>query len=333
MISPFKNFGIVGAGAWGSALAVSLQCSGQNVTLWARQPAFAAELTKNRENKAYLPGIALAPTLKITASLSDLSACNALIIAVPAQNLRKICKDLAPHLTSPSSPLILATKGIELTSHRLMSEVVAECLPQHPVFILSGPSFAGEVAQGLPTALTLAGESGGEQLAQAMSSQSLRLYTTDDIIGTQIGGAIKNVLAIACGIVMGRGLGENARAALITRGLAEMTRLGAALGARPETLMGLSGIGDIVLTCSSPKSRNTSLGVELGQGKTLDDILATRKNVAEGVATATAAWSLAQHHGVDMPVVSAVDRILRDKAGIDDMIKELLARPLRNETL
>jgi glycerol-3-phosphate dehydrogenase (NAD(P)+) len=204
-------------------------------------------------------------------------------------------------------------------------------MPGHPLFILSGPSFAHEVAQGLPAALTLAGESGCEELARAMTSATLRLYTTDDIIGTQIGGAVKNVLAIACGIVMGRRMGENARAALMTRGLAEMMRLGTALGARHETLMGLSGLGDVVLSCSSMQSRNMSLGAALGEGKNLDEILASRKNVTEGVTTAAAALSLAYHHGVDMPVTSAVDRILREKASIDTVIAELLTRPLRNE--
>jgi len=212
-----------------------------------------------------------------------------------------------------------------------MSEIVAEELPQHPIFVLSGPSFATEVTRGLPTALTLAGETGGENLAQAMSSTTFRLYTTDDIIGTQIGGAIKNVLAIACGIVTGREMGENARAALITRGLAEIVKLGVGLGARSETLMGLSGLGDVVLTCSSPQSRNMSLGIALGRGESLASILSSRSGVTEGISTATAALGLARRHGIDMPVVSAVDRILRDKASIDDMIAELLARPLRNE--
>ena len=239
---------------------------------------------------------------------------------------------MAPLLTKPTS-LIIASKGIELTTHRLMSEIVAQELPQHPLFILSGPSFAAEVAQNKPAALTLASETDGGNLALAMSSPLFRLYTTDDIIGTQIGGALKNVLAIACGIIAGRALGDNARAALITRGLAEMIRLGTALGARAETLMGLSGLGDVVLTCSSLQSRNMSLGLALGQGKELNDILASRTCVTEGISTAAAALGLARRHGVEMPVVSAIDLILRDKANIDDVIANLLARPLRQETV
>jgi len=214
-----------------------------------------------------------------------------------------------------------------------MSEVVSEILPKNPVYVLSGPSFATEVAKNLPAALTLASEWGAENLALAISSPTFRLYTTDDIIGTQIRGAVKNVLAIACGIVAGRNIGENARAALITRGLAEIVRLGVALGARAETLMGLSGLGDVVLTCTSLQSRNMSLGYELGKGKDLSAILASRKSVTEGISTAAATLSLARRHGVEMPIVGAVDMILRDKANIDDVVAGLLARPLRNETL
>ena len=333
MTSPYKHFGVVGAGAWGTALAATLRHAAPHVTLWVREADLAVSMADKRENTAYLPGIKLDAAIKITSNYADLAPCNAIILAAPAQHLRASCKALEPHLKALSIPLIIVTKGIELTSHRLMSEIVAETLPKHPVFILSGPSFASEVAKNLPAALTLAGESDGAVLALSMSSLNFRLYTTDDIIGTQIGGAVKNVLAIACGIVAGRGLGDNARAALITRGLAEIIRLGTALGARAETLMGLSGMGDIVLTCSSPQSRNMSLGLALGQGKTLDEILASRNSVTEGVATAAATLGLAHRHGIDMPVVSAVDRILRDKASIDAMIAELLARPLRNETL
>lgn len=330
MTSSFTHFGIAGAGAWGTALAIALSRAGRSVTLWARSPALAASLSQKRENTAYLPGVKLDPALNITNNLADLAACNALILAMPAQHLRAACKALAP-LCGPSRPVIIAAKGIELLTHRFMSEVVAEELSGHSVFVLSGPSFANEIAQNRPAALTLASESEAGELARAMSSPLLRLYTTDDIIGTQIGGAVKNVLAIACGIVTGRDLGENARAALITRGLAEMIRLGNALGARAETLMGLSGLGDVVLTCSSPQSRNMSLGLALGQGKSLQDILGSRTGVTEGISTAAAALSLAHHHGVDMPVVKATDMILREKAGIDDIIAELLSRPLRHE--
>jgi glycerol-3-phosphate dehydrogenase (NAD(P)+) len=276
--------------------------------------------------------VALDPTIRATDRLGDLATCDALVLVTPAQHVRATCRTLAP-LCDKKRPLIIAAKGIELHNYRLMSEVADEVMPGHPVFILSGPSFAIEVAQGLPSALTLAGEREPEILAHAMSSPNFRLYTSDDIIGTQIGGAVKNVLAIACGIVAGKKLGENAKAALITRGLAEIIRLGQACGARAETLMGLSGLGDTVLTCSSLKSRNMSLGYALGEGKSLEGILASRSSVSEGVATAAATLGLARRHGVDMPVVSAVDLILRDKAGIDDVITGLLARPLRQEAV
>jgi glycerol-3-phosphate dehydrogenase (NAD(P)+) len=328
----FKHIGVVGAGAWGTSLALALRRAGRDVTSWVFEPDLAATLAKTRENAAFLPSIMLPHEIRVTNAMSDLAACNALILATPAQHVRATCKALAKHIKQPTT-LIIAAKGIELTTHRLMSEVVAEELPQNPIFVLSGPTFAAEVARNMPTALTLSSESEVENLALAISSPTFRLYTTDDIIGTQIGGAVKNVLAIACGIVTGRALGENARAALITRGLAEIVRLGTALGARVETLMGLSGLGDIVLTCSSMQSRNMSLGFALGQGKDLESLLANRMSVVEGISTAAAALGLARRHGVDMPVVAAVDMILRDKISIDDSITALLSRPLRNETL
>ena len=330
MTASFPSLGIIGAGAWGTALALALGREGRKITLWTRRPALTTTLLAERENVIYLPGASLGSDVHITSSMADLSACSAIIVAVPAQYFRTTCKELAPHCKT-RRPLIIAAKGVELITHKLMSEVAATELPDHPLFILSGPSFATEVAKNLPTALTLAGEESGEELAHALSSPTLRLYTTDDIIGTQIGGALKNVLAIACGIVAGRGLGENARAALITRGLAEIIRLGTALGARPETLTGLSGLGDVVLTCSSNQSRNTSLGFALGQGQKLSEILATRTSVAEGIATATATLGLANRHGVDMPVTRAIDMILRENADIDEVISGLLSRPLRNE--
>jgi glycerol-3-phosphate dehydrogenase (NAD(P)+) len=332
MPSSLNHFGVIGAGAWGTALSLALTRAGRSATLWVFEPDLAASIAEKRENTAFLPGVRLPSDVCITNNLADLTSCNALVLATPAQHVRAVCKNLAPH-ASPLTALVIAAKGIESTTHRLMSEIVSEVLPQNPVYILSGPSFATEVARNLPAALTLASEWGAENLALAMASPLFRLYTTDDIIGTQIGGAVKNVLAIACGIVSGRGLGENARAALITRGLAEISRLGAALGARVETLMGLSGLGDVVLTCSSMQSRNMSLGFALGQGKKLDEILAERRCVTEGISTASATLGLARRHGVEMPVVSAVDMILRDKASIEESIKALLARPLRNETL
>jgi glycerol-3-phosphate dehydrogenase (NAD(P)+) len=332
MASLYNHFGVIGAGAWGTALATALRRAGRDVTLWAFEREVAETLAESRFNSKYLPDIELPKEIRITDDLADVASCHALILATPAQHARQVCKNLVPHLKH-SAPVVIASKGIELTSYRLMSEVVSEELPNNPAFVLSGPSFASEVAKGMPAALTLASEHDVEALANAMSSPFFRLYTTDDIIGAQIGGAVKNVLAIACGIVSGRKLGENARAALITRGLAEIVRLAVALGARNETLMGLSGLGDVVLTCSSLQSRNMSLGFALGQGRELNSILAERHSVAEGISTAAATLGLARRHGVEMPVVSVVDMILRDKATIDDCISGLLSRPLKNETL
>ncbi len=332
MPSNFNHIGVVGAGAWGTALALAVRRAGAEATLWAFEPEVAAHLSEKRENPVFLPGIEVPREIKVTNSFADLAACKALILATPAQHTRSICKELSRRIKQPV-PVIIASKGIETASYRLMSELVNEELRDYPVFILSGPSFAREVAMNLPAALTLASESAVENVALALSSPCFRLYTTDDIIGAQIGGAVKNVLAIACGIVSGRDLGENARAALITRGLAEIVRLAVALGARTETLMGLSGLGDVVLTCSSLQSRNMSLGHALGQGKDLKAILSERKSITEGISTAAATLGLARRHGVEMPVVSAVDMILRDKATIEESIKALLARPLRNETL
>jgi len=268
MTDKFQHFGVIGAGAWGTALAISLQRAGRRVTVGVREAELVTAINEKHENTLFLPGVALDPAIRATGRLGDLATCDALVLVTPAQHVRATCRTLAP-LCDKKRPLIIAAKGIELHNYRLMSEVADEVMPGHPVFILSGPSFAIEVAQGLPSALTLAGEREPEILAHAMSSPNFRLYTSDDIIGTQIGGAVKNVLAIACGIVAGKKLGENAKAALITRGLAEIIRLGQACGARAETLMGLSGLGDTVLTCSSLKSRNMSLGYALGEGKSL----------------------------------------------------------------
>lgn len=328
----FSHFGILGSGAWGTALALALHRAGRSVTLWAHNPDTAAAILRDRENKAYLSGIALDPVIKITASLADVVACDALIMATPAQHLREICRQLALSLKRPL-PLLVASKGIEQKTSMFLSDVIAEELPENSVAILSGPSFASEVAKGYPAALTLAIRDLelGERLMHAIASASLRLYLTDDIIGAQIGGAIKNVMAVACGIIVGKNLGENARAALITRGLAEMMRLHAALGGQPETLMGLSGLGDLVLTCSSPQSRNMSLGIALGQGISLADILKSRASVTEGVFTAAAALALADKHHVDVPVIAAIDSILSHGVAIDTMIAGLLARPLKTE--
>jgi glycerol-3-phosphate dehydrogenase (NAD(P)+) len=333
MMKSFQHFGVIGAGAWGTALAQMLRRADRQVSLWAHNPDTGAAIKAHHENTVYLPGVALDPAMRVTDDLGQMEGCDALILAVPAQHVRGIAKQLATGKTKP--PLIMAAKGIERGSGALMSDIAAQELPGHAVAVLSGPSFAREIAQGLPAALTLAIEDAehktGLALQQAMATPSFRLYLSDDMIGAQIGGAVKNVIAVACGIVLGRQLGENARAAVMTRGLAEMTRLGLALGGRSETMMGLAGLGDLVLTCSSLQSRNMSLGFALGEGQSLREVLATRTSVAEGVSTAAAALALAHKHKVDMPITAAVEAVLNGAASIEDNIALLLARPLKAE--
>ncbi|MBP2228227.1 glycerol-3-phosphate dehydrogenase (NAD(P)+) [Azospirillum agricola] len=327
------RIGVVGGGAWGTALALASLRAGREALLWAREPAVVEAMVIHRENRDYLPGVPLPAELAVTGDLAEAGACDALLLVSPAQHARAVCARLAP-LLRPGVPVIVCAKGIELDSFALMSEAVAAALPAGtPVAILSGPTFAAEVARGLPTAVTLACEDAelGAALVAALGSRTFRPYRSDDVVGSQIGGAVKNVLAIACGVVEGRRLGDNARAALITRGLAEITRLALALGGRAETLMGLSGLGDLTLTCSSLQSRNMSLGAALGEGRALADILAARRSVAEGVYTAAAVVGLAGRLGVDMPICAAVDAILNRGAGLDETIDGLLARPFRGE--
>jgi len=334
-ISSFHHIGVVGGGAWGTALALAALRAGRDTLLWAREPAVVEAIRRDRENRDYLPGVPLPAELEATSDLAALSGCDALLLVTPAQHLRSACAALAPHL-KPGAPAVICAKGIEIETQALMCEAVEAVLPAGtPLAILSGPTFAAEVARGLPTAVTLAcRDSGtGGALVEALGSRTFRPYLTDDVVGAQVGGAVKNVLAIACGVVEGRRLGDNARAALITRGLAEITRLGLRLGARPETLMGLSGLGDLTLTCSSLQSRNMSLGAALGQGRTLDEVLGERRSVAEGVWTARAVVALAGRLGVEMPICAAVDAILNRGASVDDTIRGLLARPFREEAV
>lgn len=327
-----RKIGIVGAGSWGTALAQTLAREGRAVVLWARRAALAADIDRDGVNAAYLPDIPLAPGIAATGEARDLAACEALLLVTPAQHLRAIARQIGPHLAA-GAPLVVCSKGIEQGSLSLMTEVAAEALPDHPVAVLSGPTFAAEVARGLPTAVTLAIEDQalGAALVEALGSRHFRPYLSDDLIGAEIGGAVKNVIAVACGIVAGRSLGDNARAALITRGLAEITRLGRAKGGRPGTLMGLAGLGDLTLTCSAMQSRNFSLGHALGQGQSLAAILAARNTVAEGVHSAAAVAALARTLGVEMPISAAVDAVLNREAAIDATIEGLLARPFRSE--
>ena len=333
-MSRFKDIGVVGGGAWGTALAATAQRAGAKVTLWAREAEVVEAINGRHENALFLPGVSLHRSIAATGDLARIARADALLLVVPAQYVRATAQALAGVLPV-DTPLVIAAKGVEMGSGAIMGEVLAETLPRNPFAVLSGPTFAIEVARGLPTAVTLAArdQALGSDLVAALGTQTFRPYLSDDPVGCEIGGAVKNVLAIACGIVSGRGLGDNARAALITRGLAEMVRLAVAKGGRPETLMGLSGLGDLVLTCTAMQSRNCSLGVALGQGRSLGDVLGERRSVAEGVASAAAVAELAVRLGLDMPIVSAVDAILHRGAAIDAAVSGLLARPFKAEGL
>jgi glycerol-3-phosphate dehydrogenase (NAD(P)+) len=324
------RIGVLGGGAWGTALAQVAAREEAPVTLWAREAEVAESVNANHENRAFLPGVSLSPTIRATGKLDDLSDADALLVVVPAQFLRSVLAQLE----TGSRPLVLCAKGIEAGTRLLVAEVARELHPQAPVAVLSGPTFAHEVARGLPTAVTLACEDDGlrEALAERLGGPTFRTYGSSDVTGAEIGGAVKNVLAIACGVVEGAGLGLNARASLIARGFAEMTRFGVARGGRRETLAGLSGLGDLVLTCSSTNSRNFSLGVGLGQGKRAAELLADRRTVAEGAATAPVLREAAEAAGVEMPVTEAVCALL-EGAPVDQVVRSLLARPLRGETV
>ncbi|MBR46359.1 MAG: glycerol-3-phosphate acyltransferase [Rhodospirillaceae bacterium] len=329
----FQHIGIVGGGAWGTALAAAAACAGREVSLWAREEEVAASIAADRENKRFLPGVPLDPAISASTDKAALAAADLVLLAAPAQHLRATARDFAEHL-SPAAPVVVCAKGIELESGALMSEAVRGALgADRPLAILSGPTFAAEVARGQPSAIALAAEAPalGEAIASALGSATFRPYLSNDVAGAQIGGAAKNVMAIAAGIAIGRGLGENARAAIMTRGFAEMVRLARAKGAKLETLAGLSGLGDLVLTCTSLQSRNFSLGQALGEGQPLSDILAVRDSIAEGVASAPALVALGEKLDVDLPIAGAVTDVLHHGADIGDTITALMARPFRSE--
>ncbi|WP_343613303.1 NAD(P)H-dependent glycerol-3-phosphate dehydrogenase [Novosphingobium sp.] len=324
--------GVIGAGAWGTALATMLAADGTPVALWARSPALADEIASTRINGTYLPGVTLAPTIAVTSDLARLASMPVLLVVCPAQHVGTVLSGL-PASERPRD-LVLCAKGIEAGSGRLMADVTRAAAPGDRLAVLSGPTFAREVATGLPTAITLACEDGEPQwkrLSAAIARPAFRPYYSDDIVGAEIGGAIKNVLAIACGVVEGLGLGENARAALIARGYAEMARFGVMKGARQDTLSGLSGMGDLVLTCASRASRNYALGFALGQGMTMAQALAGKATVAEGSHTAPVLRDLARSSGVSMPIVEAVCRLLAGEAPAHTVVTDLLARPLKAE--
>jgi glycerol-3-phosphate dehydrogenase (NAD(P)+) len=321
--------GVVGAGAWGTALAQMLAADGREVLLWAREPEIAGAVNTSRRNPLFLPGASLAPSIRATCELRDLSGLPILLIVTPAQHLGETIGEIGAR-----GDLVLCAKGIEAGSRRLMADVARDAAPDCSLAVLSGPTFAHEVAAGLPTAVTLACDGGLEQwsrLSPALARPAFRPYYSDDVVGAEIGGAVKNVLAIACGVVEGLALGQNARAALIARGFAEMQRFGLALGGRAETLAGLSGLGDLVLTCSSTASRNYSLGKALGEGATADEATAGRTTVAEGAHTAPVLAAIARDRGIAMPIVEAVCTLLDGAAPAREVVAGLLARPLGSE--
>ena len=324
--------GVIGAGAWGTALSQAMASNGSEVLLWAREAELVDEVNRSHTNSQFLPSATLAPSIRATGDLAELAALPVLLVVTPAQHLARVLGDL------PDAPrdLVLCSKGIEAGTGRLMAQVAAEAAPKAQLAVLSGPTFAHEVAAGLPTAVTLAcsgGDAQWQRLAPALSRPMMRLYYSDDVTGAEIGGAVKNVLAIACGVVDGLGLGQNARAALIARGYAEMVRFGLALGGRAETLAGLCGLGDLVLTCSSTSSRNFSLGKALGEGQSAAEALHGKSSVAEGAHTAPVLADLARQHGLDLPIVKAVCRLLAGQAPATSVVSELLSRPLRAEGL
>ena len=329
------NVSIIGGGAWGTALAMAAKRAGSDVCIQARELEVVESIYTSHENTMYLPGHALDPSIRpVTDPIEAINGADVLLLVTPAQHSRALMTTLNEAL-SPEQSIVICSKGIEQGTSALLSEIVYEVNPDLSPMILSGPTFAAEVANQLPTAVTLAttDPSKGEAVSKAIGTPYFRIYLSNDIIGAQIGGAIKNVLAIACGIVEGRTMGNNARAALITRGLAEIVRMGKALGARPETLMGLSGLGDLTLTCSAIQSRNFSLGIALGKGHSLDEILGKRASVAEGVFTASSVVGLAKRFGVEIPICESVDNILNQGADIDQEIKSLLNRSFKVETI
>lgn len=327
----FQRVGVAGAGAWGTALAACALAAGREVRIWARENDVAAALSRGEGNPAYLPGAPL-PAMPASSDIGCLAGCDAILLVSPAQHMRATLRNLTPHL-APGAPIALCAKGIEQGTLKLMTQVLAEEAPDAIPAVLSGPSFAVDVARGLPTALTLAcpDRATGERWMRSISRPHFRTYLSDDLIGAEAGGAIKNVLAIACGVCEGLELGRSAHAALIARGFAEMTRLGVRLGGRAETLAGLCGLGDLVLTCSSAQSRNMSFGMELGRGGSAASILASRKAVTEGAQTAPALVMLARRCGVDLPICEVVLDMIEGRLNARAAVDRLLNRPLREE--
>ena len=324
-----SSVGVLGAGAWGTALAQMLASDGRAVKIWAREEELVDEINTAHTNSIYLPSASLSERIIATSDLAEMATLDALLVVTPAQHMGSVLASMPSH----PADLVLCSKGIEAGSGRLMNHVAKETAPDSAIAVLSGPTFAHEVAAGLPTAVTLACGGAAEQwdrLSPLIARPAFRPYYSDDVVGAEIGGAVKNVLAIACGVVDGLGLGQNARAALIARGYAEMLRFGEALGARAETLAGLCGLGDLVLTCSSTSSRNFSLGKALGEGESADALMSDRRTVAEGAHTAPVLVELAARQGVAMPIVTAVYDLLKGDEP-KSVVEGILARPLKAE--
>jgi glycerol-3-phosphate dehydrogenase (NAD(P)+) len=327
----YDHIGVIGAGAWGTALAIAAARAGRRVTLWTRKAEVVEAIAGRHENPMFLPGVPLPAKISATADLAQAAATETILLVVPAQHVRTALSALQPHLRD-GLPVVVCAKGIERSSGKLMSEVLAEFLSPAQVAVLSGPSFARDVANGLPTAVTVAAPIQTAQRLQAsVGHGSFRPYASDDVIGVALGGAAKNVYAIACGIVDGMGLGESARAALLARSFAELRRLGEVLGARSETLMGLSGLGDLVLTATSGTSRNFAFGVAIGKGATRAELDARGHPLAEGVETAPALVARAQRHAVELPIAETTSAILEGRLALDTAVPLLMSRPLKAE--
>ena len=327
-----QSVGIIGAGAWGTALAIVARRAGRDVLVWAHEPESISAINDQHCNEVFLPGVPLDPAIEATDRLSEAATCDLLLMVTPAQHFRTIASELKPFVRE-GQPLVICSKGIEQSTGNLLSQIAGEELPATAIAVLSGPSFAGDVAAGRPAAVTMstAEEELGRALSHALSHTPFRCYWSSDPIGAEIGGAVKNVYAIAAGIVTGKALGASAHAGLVTRSFAELARFGVALGGKLETLIGLSGLGDLVLTCGSPQSRNMSLGVALGEGKSAEEVLASRHTVTEGVATADAMVEIAGARGIELPIAEAVHAVLSGRMTVDAAIGSLLARPLRSE--
>lgn len=324
-----QHVSVIGAGAWGTALALAVFRTHARTTLWSISLEEVDAINTRHENVYRLPGIPLDPRIHATLNPEEAAKADILLLCPPAQCMRSTCQTFQPFV-APHVPLVIASKGIENESCLLMSEVVREIFPENPILILSGPSFASDVAKKLPVAVVLAAENAAlcQQVAPALASPHFRLYTSTDILGVQVGGACKNVMAIACGIAEGRGLGDSARAALLTRGLAEITRLGCAMGARQETFLGLSGVGDITLTALSDQSRNKSFGMALGKGTPVQELLATKDTLTEGVYTVAGAHALGNRFQIHMPLTAAIHAFLTGQENLDTLVDHILNTPL-----